>query len=241
MSSSSGKPDALSVIPLEPTGSRTKVRNDTGGGHRLSRITTQPMRNLKQLRQQIRAQRRALSAQQQKSHSQSVAKQLTNSALFLRSRRIAFYLSEDGEIDLTPILNRAHKMGKECFLPVIHKGPKYTLWFCKYQPGDRLIPNRFGINEPDYLKHPPVKPWGLDLILMPLVAFDAECNRLGMGGGYYDRTINFLHTRNRWRSPCLMGVAHDCQKVGKLPVQSWDIPLQGVVTESSFYRQNVIR
>ncbi len=194
------------------------------------------MLNLKPLRQQLRAQRRALSVQQQKLHSQSAAKQLTRSALFLRSRRIAFYLSADGEIDLTPILNCAHRMGKACYLPVIHKGSQFTLWFCKYQPGDRLMPNQFGISEPDLHKHPPIKPWGLDLILMPLVGFDAECNRLGMGGGYYDRTLSFLHRRKHWRSPHLIGVAHDCQKVEKLLVQSWDVPLQGVVTESAFYR-----
>ncbi len=199
------------------------------------------MHDPKQLRQQIRAQRRSLSAQQQKSHSQSVAGQLTRSAFFLRSQRIAFYLCADGEIDLAPILGRAHSMGKACFLPVIHKGPKYTLWFCRYRPGDRLMPNRFGIHEPDPRKHPPVKPWGLDLILMPLVAFDAECNRLGMGGGYYDRTLSFLRTRNRWQSPCLIGVAHDCQKADQLPVHPWDIPLQGVVTESRFYAAHKFR
>ena len=72
---------------------------------------------------------------------------------------------------------------------------------------------------------------------MPLVAFDTECNRLGMGGGYYDRTLGFLHRRNRWQSPRLIGVAHDCQKVDPLPIQNWDIPLQGVITESTFYKQ----
>jgi len=195
------------------------------------------MLNLKQLRQQIRVQRRALSVQQQKSHSHDAAKQLTHSTLFLRSQRIAFYLCADGEIDLTPILDRAHKMGKTCFLPVIHKGSQTTLWFCRYQPGDKLRPNCFGINEPDHHKHPPIKPWGLDLILMPLVAFDANCNRLGMGGGYYDRTLSFLHRRNHWRSPHLIGMAHECQKVDRLPVQSWDIPLQGVITEDSFYKK----
>jgi len=195
------------------------------------------MHNLKQLRQQIRAQRRFLSIQQQKLHSYGVAKQLTRSTLFLRSQRIAFYLSADGEIDPTSILNRAHSMGKECFLPVLHKGSKKRLWFCKYQPGDKLTPNRFGINEPGHHKHPPVKPWGLDLILMPLVAFDADCNRLGMGGGYYDRTLNFLLARNRWHSPYLVGIAHDCQKVASLPIQSWDVPLQIVITESTFYKR----
>ncbi len=198
------------------------------------------MHNPKQLRQQIRAQRQALSAQQQKLHSQDAAKLLTNSTLFLRSQRIAFYLCADGEIDLSPILDRAHKMGKACFLPVIHKGSQTTLWFCQYQPGDKLTPNHFGINEPNHQRNPPIKPWGLDLILMPLVAFDAKCNRLGMGGGYYDRTLNFLRRRNHWRSPHLIGMAHECQKVDQLTVQDWDIPLQGVITECSFYKPRKI-
>ncbi len=198
------------------------------------------MHNLKQLRQQVRTQRRSLSAQQQKSHSRSAAAQLTRSPLFLRSQRIAFYLSTDGEIDPTPILDRAHSMGKECFLPVLHKGAKKALWFCAYRPGDKLIPNHFGINEPDHHKHPPVKPWGLDLILMPLVAFDADCNRLGMGGGYYDRTLHFLLRRNRWHSPYLVGIAHNCQKVASLPMQSWDVPLQAVITESTFYKRQLL-
>ncbi len=188
-----------------------------------------------QLRQQMRTRRRGLSARQQRAHSQQVAARLARSAPFLRSRRIAFYRSADGEIDLAPLLCLAHRMGKACFLPVIRNGPEHRLWFCRYRPGDRLIPNRFGIDEPDWRTHPPVTPWGLNLILMPLVAFDAGCHRLGMGGGYYDRTLGFLHRRHRWRSPHLIGVAHDCQQAERLPVRHWDIPLQGVVTERCFY------
>ena len=81
-------------------------------------------------------------------------------------------------------------------------------------------------------------PWGLDLILLPLVGFDLKGNRLGMGGGYYDRTLSYLRHRRFWIKPRLVGVAHECQKVDSLIARPWDIPLDAVVTETAFYRFN---
>jgi len=192
------------------------------------------MDDTRKLRREIRAHRRSITPQGQNTHSRKMAKKLVRSPLFLRSQRIALYLSTDGEIDLAPIIKRTHSMGKQCYLPVLCPYPQGNLWFCKYRPGDKLISNQFGIDEPSAHKPSP-PPWGLDLILLPLVAFDAQCNRLGMGGGYYDRTLAFLNHRSHWHSPRLIGLAHECQKVKSLPTQSWDIPLQGVVTEKKFY------
>lgn len=182
----------------------------------------------------MRTHRRALSAQQQRSHSEKMAKQLSRSPLFLRSRSIAAYLSADGEIDPLPLFASAWAMGKRCYLPVLRAHPQRTLWFCEYRPGDPLFLNRFGIAEPSVRRRPPTPPWGLDLVLLPLVAFDCQGNRLGMGGGYYDRTFAYFHRRRVWRTPHLIGVAHEFQQVEVLQAQSWDIPLQGVVTESAF-------
>ncbi|HEC15354.1 MAG TPA: 5-formyltetrahydrofolate cyclo-ligase [Sedimenticola sp.] len=193
------------------------------------------MNDLKQLRRNLRAQRHAISAREQRSHSHAMAKRLMRLKPFLHSQRIALYLSADGEMDPAPILDRARRMGKTCFLPVLRPRPQRSLWFCEYRPGDQLIPNHFGIKEPSVRKRPPVPPWGLDLIMLPLVGFDDRGNRLGMGGGFYDRTLAFLHRRKQWCSPCLIGIAHDCQKIATVPTQSWDIPLHGVVTEAAFY------
>ena len=191
------------------------------------------MDELKHLRRNMRARRRALSAKEQKVRSEAMAERLAGSPLFLRSKRIAAYLCADGEIDPFPLLSYAQSLGKRCYLPVLRAHPQRTLWFCEYRPGDRLFLNRFGIAEPSVRRRPPVSPWGLDLVLLPLVAFDDEGNRLGMGGGYYDRTFAYLRHREYWRSPYLIGVAHEFQRVDRLQKQSWDIPLQGVVTEAS--------
>lgn len=193
------------------------------------------MDNLTDLRRSMRAKRRALPAREQRSHSLGMASLLAKSPLFLRSRRIAAYLSVDGEMNPSPLITMAQAMGKRCFLPVLRSHPQQTMWFCEYRKGDPLWINRFGIAEPSVRRRPPVPPWGLDLILMPLVAFDASGNRLGMGGGYYDRTLAYLHRRETWHSPCLIGLAHEMQKVDHLQVQAWDIPLQAVVTESALY------
>ncbi len=194
------------------------------------------MQDLAKLRKELRKRRRALSAQEQRHHGQAMAKRLCRSPLFLNSRRIALYLQEDGEISTDDILTRAQELKKSCYLPVLRPLPQQALWFAEYSPGDGLWRNRFGIYEPCIHKHPPTPPWGLDLILLPLVAFDTDGNRLGMGGGFYDRTLSYFRNRRFWRTPKLIGVAYEIQKVSRIKRMPWDIPLDGVVTEKNFYR-----
>ncbi len=183
------------------------------------------------LRRELRQQRRALTAQQQQSAAQALDRVLGCHSLFLRSQHIAIYLPNDGEMDLTPLLQRALAMGKKCYLPVLSPIYHNRLWFAPYHAQSKLSLNRFGIPEPaaNWSQMRPV--WTLDLILTPLVAFDNQGNRLGMGGGFYDRTLAYLNRRRHWRKPRLLGTAHAFQQVEQLPCESWDIPLQGVVTE----------
>ncbi len=136
---------------------------------------------------------------------------------------------------------RLRRYRKRSYLPVLRKIGDNRLHFCEYRPGDALLHNRFRIREPDPRHRGLTPPWGLDLILMPLVGFDADGGRLGMGGGFYDRTLAFLRQRRLWRRPRLIGIAHACQRVAQLPTRPWDIPLDGVVTEQGFHpakRQN---
>jgi 5-formyltetrahydrofolate cyclo-ligase len=79
--------------------------------------------------------------------------------------------------------------------------------------------------------------WTLDLMLVPLVGFDGACNRIGMGGGFYDRTLAYLRRRRHWRRPRLIGIAHECQRVDRIDPRPWDIPLDAVVTEQGVYRR----
>ncbi|HEY9148812.1 MAG TPA: 5-formyltetrahydrofolate cyclo-ligase [Gammaproteobacteria bacterium] len=188
-----------------------------------------------QLRRQIRQQRRNLSPQQRRAAAQQLSRTLVRHPLFLHSRHIAFSLPNDGELDLTPLIRRAWAMGKRCYLPVLSPLYHNRLWFAPYHADSRLLPNRFGIPEPDcnWRQMRPV--WALDLVLTPLVAFDAAGNRLGMGGGFYDRTLAYLARRQHWRKPRLIGTAYAFQQVESLPHQPWDVPLQGVATECGVF------
>jgi len=124
-------------------------------------------------------------------------------------------------------------MGKTLYLPELGNSHHNRLHFLSYAPGDALMVNAFGIPEPvlDSRRVPALM--RLDLVLTPLVGFDEQGNRLGMGGGFYDRSFAFLRHRRCWRKPHLLGVAFDVQKCpAGLSRQPWDVPLDGVVTES---------
>ncbi len=174
--------------------------------------------------------------------SLDAVQRIAASALFRASRHIALYLPNDGELDLTPLLQLAWSAHKQCYLPVLHPARNNRLWFLPYDAQTPLVPNRFGIPEP-HARGPRQarRPWLMDLILAPLVAFDAQGRRLGMGGGYYDRTLAYLHHRTRWRKPHLLGTAYDFQEVDALPGAPWDVPLDGVLTPAAlrlFARQH---
>lgn len=187
--------------------------------------------NRSTLRRQLRAARRSLSPLQQRQASQQLWRQLAQHPLFRRSRHIAFYLANDGEIDPGVLMTHARRLGKHCYLPVVTGWPADRMHFQRLVPGQRWVRNRFGIREPLIDPGLQARPWRLDLILMPLVGFDEQGNRLGMGGGFYDRTFAFRRRRRHWIGPHLLGLAHHCQKVAQLPAASWDIPLDGIVSD----------
>jgi 5-formyltetrahydrofolate cyclo-ligase len=118
---------------------------------------------------------------------------------------------------------------KQLYLPVL-RGPR--LWFMPFGSQTRLVSNRFGILEPDTPAGARCAPQALDIVLAPLVAFDDRGRRLGMGGGYYDRTFAYLLNRQHWRRPRLIGIAYDLQRVPALVARKWDVPLDGIATES---------
>ncbi|WP_052315049.1 5-formyltetrahydrofolate cyclo-ligase [Thiocystis violascens] len=192
-----------------------------------------------QTRRELRAARRRLQPRQHRRHAASVAKQLKHHRFFLRARRIAFYWPTDGELDPRPLLRYANQRGKVCYLPVLR--PRNTcwgrgkIWFVRFRPGDRMRPNRFGIPEPTARGRQLKLPWNLALVLMPLVGFDTDCHRIGMGGGFYDRSLAYLRERRSWRRPRLIGIAHECQRVARIEPSPWDIPLDAVVTERQVY------
>ena len=185
----------------------------------------------KQLRLALRAKRLGLSKPQQQQAAIALDKNLACNNLLSRYRHIAFYLANDGEIDPARLLLRAHKRGLHCYLPVL--APNNHLWFIRYRPGDRLKNNRFGIPEP-LKRNRRIKPWALGLVLLPLVGFDRNGGRLGMGGGFYDRSFKNLHLWPATTGPRLLGLAHHCQELESLTLESWDIPLSQIATDKEF-------
>lgn len=186
----------------------------------------------KSLRSFLRNQRRSLTDAQQKSAARNLASRLWRLQCIRSANSIAAYWPVDGEIDPMPFLRQAHRRRKHTCLPVINPA-RSLLGFGDWNPGRTLRPNIFGIPEPgpgaaaSQLE-------SLDVILVPLVGFDALGHRLGMGGGFYDRT--FAGCRSRL--PLLIGVAHDFQRVEHLQTAPWDIDLDLVITDRRIYPAN---
>ncbi len=187
------------------------------------------------LRRELRQQRETLSNRELRQASDRVMRRLAGLHLFRRASRIGYYLAKGGEIDLMPQLYSEALRGSQCFLPVLHPFHKSRLWFVQWRPGQRLITNRYGISEPVGHHARIVKPYALDVVLVPLLGFDERGNRLGMGKGYYDRCFGYLRHRRHWRKPRLIGIAHDFQKIDDLQPDPWDVPLDMVVTDCAVY------
>jgi 5-formyltetrahydrofolate cyclo-ligase len=188
-----------------------------------------------QIRRQMRAQRQQLTPLTLQQHSQQLCRLACNFKPFRHSRRIAFYIASRGEIDPAPLMELAFKAGKQVYLPILRHRPSRGLWFASHHPEGRLALNRYKIPEPVAHHRRIVMPWSIDMVFVPLVAFDKRGNRLGMGGGFYDRTFAFKQRRNHWCGPSLIGLAHDFQCVDQLLNQTWDIPLDAVITERTIY------
>lgn len=188
-----------------------------------------------QLRRHLRAQRRALSRHAQRQAALGLYKQLAQHPLFRRAQHIALYLPNDGEIDPRPLLRAAQQRGKATYLPVLSPWPRSKMVFQRVRADDSLRKNRFGIYEPRRNGKQQRKVWTLDLVLLPLVGFDRHGARLGMGGGFYDRSLAYRGRRKNWHKPTLLGLAHECQQVERLAMASWDVPLQGTVTDKAWY------
>lgn len=193
----------------------------------------------KKLRAKVRKQRRSLSHSQQRIASVNLCKQLKQSTLLLKHQHIALYLGNDGELNPELLIKQLWKQKKHVYLPVIHPLYHNRLCFCLVTPNSKFSNNKFGILEPDFKfsKRFPVK--SLSLVLMPLVAFDKTGNRMGMGGGFYDRSFAYKADSKHSR-PKLIGLAHAFQEQEYLPIEKWDIPLDGVLTDLKFHQFKLI-
>ena len=191
---------------------------------------TSPMLDKKALRRTLRTRRRTLSRTQQYRAEQRLASLLTGHSEFVSANTLAVYLAADGEIGTQALIERAWQLGKRIYLPILRAGNR--LQFSEYRRGARLRRNRLGIPEPVIKRFREAQ--RLDLVLMPLVGFDTCGGRLGMGGGFYDRSFAFLRDTGK-RRPTLIGLAHHFQQVEALPVEPWDVRMTAVATDRGWF------
>lgn len=199
-----------------------------------------------QLRKNLRQQRQSLSIDAQTIAAGLLSQRLETLQFIQQSNNIAMYLASDGEISLAPAIELAWQLGKNVYLPVVSE-EQGQMNFVPYDRATTLHLNRYGIAEPsmDELSTPLLDASELDLVLMPLVGFDRHGARLGMGGGYYDRAFAFMQepctelTAATLKTPKLIGVAHSIQEVDTLDTASWDIPLDGIVTDQGWLETRI--
>lgn len=186
------------------------------------------------LRTAIQANRRALTPQIQQQAAIAVFNRFQQIPSLHSADKLAFYLPINGELETFNLIQYCWDLGKSVYLPVINPDQKSYLLFLRFLPTTILIANRYGILEPklDITKN--INPSQLDIIGTPLVAFDQQGQRLGMGGGYYDRVFSFCKQQNK--NPLRLGLAHDCQYIKNLPSNEWDMPLDQVLTPSRHWQ-----
>jgi 5-formyltetrahydrofolate cyclo-ligase len=184
-------------------------------------------------RKEIREKRRVLSAQIQHQTSYDLVTQCQQLPEISQGQHFALYLSTDGELNTYPLIEWLWQHNKSVYVPVIHPFSKGQLLFLHYHQKSELVVNRYDIIEPRLKKNDIIPAQELDVIFTPLVGFDRRGHRLGMGGGYYDRTLEPWFKTHKGAKP--IGLAHDCQFVEELPIESWDIPLPKIVTPTKIW------
>jgi 5-formyltetrahydrofolate cyclo-ligase len=186
------------------------------------------------LRKELRSRRQSISDAQQAFNAKQLCYVLSKHPKVIKSQHIAIYLAHDSEPNLEPFIQWCFGQNKQLYLPIIHPFSAGHLLFLQYQQNTPMVANRYDILEPK-LDVTKVLPFAmLDTLLVPLVGFDHFGNRLGMGGGFFDRTLQHRNDNIAQddSQPFPIGIAHDCQLVTEIPIQQWDIPLPEIITPS---------
>lgn len=160
--------------------------------------------------------------------SEIIAEKVVTSPWFQRAAYLACYLPVDDEVHTWEIISRAWRQKKRVFAPVIENN--FRMQFQEITRETELRINQYGIFEPQGGEI--VTARMLDVVFAPVVAFDEFHHRVGMGGGYFDRTFSFLRHRQNWLRPKLVGLAFACQNVEQITPNPWDIRLFSVITDA---------
>jgi 5-formyltetrahydrofolate cyclo-ligase len=179
-----------------------------------------PSQSIEEIRTRIYAQRKTITPQAAAAAASAVCRTLLQLHEFAEARRIAVYLPVNGEISTEAFIRAAWQQRKYVYLPVLQLDR--SLLFALYSPHSTMRMNRYRIPEPAC---------AMDMLIAPLVAFDSQCQRIGMGAGYYDRSLVDCGAD----TPIRIGLAYEIQRVASVPVREWDIPMHKIVTEDTVY------
>ena len=182
----------------------------------------------RELRQSLAERRRALTPAERISAAQGLRRSLELLPEYLTDSRVAGYWASQGELPLNLVMPPLVARGQQFLLPVI--GADQQLRFARWQAGDAVQPNRYGIPEP-VAPAELLEPFQLDLVLVPLLGFDRRGHRLGHGGGYYDRSFAFLRGQARPTEPLLVGIGYAQQELPRIRAEAWDVALDFIATE----------
>ncbi len=187
------------------------------------------MLDKKSIRAFVRRQRQSISKSSQRTAAIGLANQLQSLPEIQTAKMIGMYLASDGEIDLGPSMEWCWDNQIETCIPIVQRQTK-ILYFVPFRRNTALVKNRLGIFEPEVSKNKKLEVGNLDILFLPLVAFDLHGTRLGMGGGFYDSTLQA--NRNAGGSePLRIGVAHELQRVEKIEPDPWDMPVDMIITD----------
>lgn len=182
----------------------------------------------RELRQLLGTRRQALSPPARMSAAQGLRASLEQLPEYFTDAHVAGYWASRGELPLNLVIPPLTARGQQFLLPVI--GTDKQLRFAPWNVGDEVQANRYGIPEPVHSADL-LEPFQIDLILVPLLGFDRRGNRLGYGGGYYDRSFAFLNGQVRPTEPLLVGVGYGFQELGIVAKEAWDVALDFIATD----------
>ena len=193
---------------------------------------------MKEIRNIIKEKRSQLSEKELHLISKAITERIRSFKFPKELTKIGIYYAVNNEVDVHPLCKILWQESKRVYLPIVEKK---KLLFGEYRDTSNLKNNRFKIPEPIVGIESQISAFELDLIFMPLVAFDPMGNRIGMGGGFYDRTLDNKQLDNDLKKPILVGVAYEFQKQNQIQPNSWDIPLDMIFTESKIYHSDIDR
>lgn len=191
-----------------------------------------------EFRRSIRARRKQLNPIAIQQASLQIAARSLHLGQIFESKHIGYYIADEGEVDSSPIIQSQILQNKLFYLPAIVSHEEKHLSYYLHQPHESMQTNRYGIKEPSTENKKPIDLQLLDLVFVPLVAFDSSCNRIGRGAGYYDHTFAFTQKlMPHQKRPLLIGLGYEFQKIPNITPSRWDVPLDFVVTEDQIYQR----